>query len=407
MKIGRKVADFGNSFNNFMVDGYYIELATNVVKISKKKAEDLLVDRISRPEDLLDRLLISTEIEGEESYYLVGKLAEDNQLANSHVNKMHDKINSPIPYISFLGAIAYYHALNADKDDNEVEIENMNMMLPIWLLKREEKFSIAHKKMEQRFIGEHKVKVLTPGMERDLTITVTTAKCRNESEVARHSLKYKMVLKDKNSNVISIEKRYESEKFDDYEVVLTDIGGGSTDAVQLGKSLTTPKHRDSFQVIDIEPFLGYLERFRKEKLIQYFKDLRTLEKFIVNNYKNQEYVLSNENTGEEYDFTSEIVGALQEYATILVAKVLDVFIPSSTNTVLKFIYIGGEAPVLEPYIRLALLDHMSETAAKNNHFFLNDIIQSNEKEVFAPTSRTINLAALELKAIDEMKGQLA
>lgn len=37
MKIGRKVADFGNSFNNFMVDGYYIELATNVVKISKKK----------------------------------------------------------------------------------------------------------------------------------------------------------------------------------------------------------------------------------------------------------------------------------------------------------------------------------------------------------------------------------
>ena len=92
MKIGRKVADFGNSFNNFMVDGYYIELATNVVKISKKKAEDLLVDRISRPEDLLDRLLISTEIEGEESFYLVGQLAEDNQLANSHVNKMHDKI---------------------------------------------------------------------------------------------------------------------------------------------------------------------------------------------------------------------------------------------------------------------------------------------------------------------------
>ena len=32
----------------------------------------------------------------------------------------------------------------------------------IWLLKREEKFSIAHKKMEEKFIGEHKVKVLTP-----------------------------------------------------------------------------------------------------------------------------------------------------------------------------------------------------------------------------------------------------
>ena len=46
-------------------------------------------------------------------------------------------------------------------------------------------------------------------------------------------------------------------------------------------------------------------------------------------------------------------------------------------------------------------------AAKNNHFFLNDIIQNSEKEVFPPTSRTINLAALELKVIDEMKGQLA
>lgn len=116
MKIGRKVADFGNSFNNFMVDGYYIELATNVVKISKKQAEDLLVDRISKPEDLLDRLLISTEIEGEESYYLVGQLAEDNQLANSHVNKMHDKINSPIPYVCFL--------------------EQLHIIMPLMLIKK-------------------------------------------------------------------------------------------------------------------------------------------------------------------------------------------------------------------------------------------------------------------------------
>ncbi|MGQ7178854.1 hypothetical protein ACUOA5_26975, partial [Escherichia coli] len=79
-------------------------------------------------------------MDGEESYYVLGQLAEDNQLANSHVNKMHDKIKSPIPYISFLGAIAYYHALNADKEDDEVEIDYMSMMLPIWLLKREEKF---------------------------------------------------------------------------------------------------------------------------------------------------------------------------------------------------------------------------------------------------------------------------
>ena len=125
MKIGRKVAEFGNSFNNFMVDGYYIELATNVVKISKKKLRIYLLIVSSKQEELLDRLLISTEIEGEESFYLVGQLAEDNQLANSHVNKMHDKINSPIPYVSFLGAIAYYHAFNTHQKDNEVEIEHM------------------------------------------------------------------------------------------------------------------------------------------------------------------------------------------------------------------------------------------------------------------------------------------
>ncbi|MGQ7115217.1 Alp7A family actin-like protein, partial [Escherichia sp. TWPC-MK] len=87
----------------------------------------------------------------------------------------------------------------------------------------------------------------------------------------------------------------------------------------LGVVSPFPKRRDSFQVIDIEPFLGYIDRFRKEKVLQYFKDLRTLETFIVKNYKDQEYVLTDENTGQEHDFTSEIVETLQEYAKFLVA----------------------------------------------------------------------------------------
>ncbi|PFJ83326.1 hypothetical protein COJ11_32595, partial [Bacillus cereus] len=47
--------------------------------------------------------------------------------------------------------------------------------------------------------------------------------------------------------------------------------------------------------------------------------------------------------------------------------------------------------------------HMSEEAAQNNHFFLNDIIEEEDNEVFAPTARTINLNALELRSIDETK----
>ena len=71
---------------------------------------------------------------------------------------MHDKIKSNIPYVSFLGAVAYYSSLNSTKEDNQIEIEYMSTMLPIWLLKREEKFSTAQRQMEARFLGEHTVK---------------------------------------------------------------------------------------------------------------------------------------------------------------------------------------------------------------------------------------------------------
>ena len=69
----------------------------------------------------------------------------------------------------------------------------------------------------------------------------------------------------------------------------------------------------------------------------------------------------------------------------------------------KFIYFGGESPILQEYIKKALLNHMNEQFAKNNHLFLNDIIIDDKKEVFKPTSRTINLTALEILSINETK----
>ncbi|AQY42416.1 hypothetical protein B4918_31200 (plasmid) [Bacillus thuringiensis] len=403
MNISRFNADFGNSNNNFMVNGYYFEMPTNVAPISKQKAETYFVDSISEPKDLLKKMLISTTIDGEEQYFLVGEVAVPKTLSNVHVKRMHDKIKSPIPYVSFLSAVAYYHALKGEKDSNEIEIDYMSMMLPIWLVKRELKFSVAQNKMSDRFLKEHIVTVHTPGMERTLKINVKQAKCRIESEIARHSIKYRMVKKDDNAKAISIEKRKSAAQFENSKVVLIDIGGGSTDAVCLGVGLTTPTSRDSFKVIDINPYLGYIEEFRAEKLLEEFRSLRSFENFIVKNYSKQTYKLKNENTGIEIDLTDKVTEMLSEYAGLLVPQVLNEFIPASSDEVLKFVYFGGEAPILEPYIKENLLKHMNEEAANNNHFFLDDIIEDKDNEVFAPTARTINLNALELRSIDETK----
>lgn len=400
MDIKRLNCDFGNSTNNFMVDGYYFEMPTNVVEISEKEASEMFVSAITEPKELLNRLVISTKFQDKEKFYLVGEFAEKSKLSNLHVNTMHDKIKSVIPYASFLGAIAYYTNLKSSKDDNIVNIDYMSMMLPIWLLKREEKFSIAESQMEKRFLGEHEVKIITLGMEKAIKINVEKAKCRIESEVARHAIKYKLVSDDK--SVIKIEKREELiNKFNDYEAVLCDVGGGSTDSVLLGKGLTAPKARDSFKVIDIEPFLGSLETLRKEKLLQYFHDLGALEKFIIANYKDQKYILKDDNTGEQFDFTDTIKEMLQEYSDMLILQIFNTF--KTKDKVIKFIYFGGESPVLKPYIKVSLREHMTEQAAENNHFFLDEILEEDKKEIFRPTARTINLSALEILSIDEMR----
>ncbi|WP_416827563.1 hypothetical protein [Ectobacillus polymachus] len=402
MKIIRFNADFGNSTSNFLVDGYYIECPTNVVELSKQEAERHFTDVLTDPKDLLGSMLLSTTIGSETKYFLVGEAAEYSMQANSHVGRMHDKMKSHIPYIIFLSTIAYYHALhNQSEADTSIEIESMHMMLPIWLLKREEKFSTAQNMMEQRFLTDHGVTIWTPGMSKELHITVHHAKCKIESEVARHAIKYKMMKQDEEGKMINIVKRREAEQFQNYKVVLVDIGGGSTDAVKLSKGLTSPKDRDSFQVIDIVPFLGYLEDFRKEKLLEKFKELRALETFIVSHYKSQTYKLNNENTGQSYDLTNMFQETLSKYAASLEAAVLNAFI-STNKEPLKFIYIGGESPILEPYIRNSLLHHMTLHAAEQNHFFLHEIIEYDEYEVFAPTPRTINLCALEILSLNEM-----
>ncbi|WP_206631425.1 hypothetical protein, partial [Mesorhizobium sp. M7A.F.Ca.MR.362.00.0.0] len=95
-----------------------------------------------------------------------------------------------------------------------------------------------------------------------------------ESEVSRWALKYRMV-REKDATVIT--KRIETKKFDDVSTVLIDVGGGSTDAVLLPEGLNAAVKRDSFQVINIDPFLGRLNKLLVDKLIQHFADVRLLE----------------------------------------------------------------------------------------------------------------------------------
>lgn len=401
MNIERLNADFGNATDNFLVDSYYFEDPTCVVEISKEKAESHFTNPVEDVEDLLDRLLISTTIDNEERYFMVGKLAEDNPYSHSHVGKMHDKIKSVIPYVMFLANVAYYYKVKNPKGENvaQIEIDSMKMMLPIWLLKKEDKFSNGQAKMANRFVGEHKVNLLTSGMESELTINVNAAKCYIESEVGRWALKYKMV-NDSDNEVTKIVRRTEAKKFDNYETVLIDIGGGSTDAVLLTKGLNAPISKDSFQVIQITPFLGRLEQLLKEKLIEHFSDLRSLEKFIVANYKNQKYILKNSNTGDKYDLTEPVVEMLREYAELLMYKVLEAFNTNSKGEV-KYIYFGGEAPILAPYIKESVKNRTNEEIMENNHFFLSELLDEDNSEVFKPTARTINLTALEILSLNE------
>ena len=403
MKIERDNNDFGNSTSNFLSDSYYYETSTAVAQLTKQEAESYLTSSVESTDDLLDRLLISTIINDEEKFYLVGKIAENHPKLINVNGHMHDKVTSLVPLVTFRAKIAYYYKLNSkeNKLEDTVEIERLKMMLPIWLLKREDKFSTAQNKMADRFKGQHQVSLLTPGMEVDLTIKVKEAKCYVESEVARWALKYKVV-NDEHSKTVVKKRTEEIEQFNTTETVFVDIGGGSTDAVLLTKGLNAPISKDSFQVVNIQPFLGSLEDLMKNKLLQHFSSVKVLEKFIVDNYSKQKYILNDPNTGDKHDLTKDITDMLNEYAELLVTKVTDTFNTIANRRELKYVYFGGEAPILAPYIKTFITNRYNEEIAERNHYFLSDILNEDSKEIFRPTSRTVNSAALEIISLNEL-----
>lgn len=382
MKISMMNKDSGNSLDMNLIDGYYIEIPTNVVEISKEETESHFVATINNPKDLLSRLLISTTIPGEdrERYFLVGDEAAKHALANNHVNKLHDKITSHIPYVMFLSAVSFYHAINEQRtsDDDTVEIEYFQTMLPIWLLKRTAKFSEAQNAMAERFSGEHQVMIHTPGMERTLKINVENAACRIEGEIARLGIKKNFELED----------REEARQFDNNDTVLVDIGGGTIDLVLSPAGLKSPKNRDSMQPIDKLAYLSHIEKLRKEKFLEYFSDLRSFETFIVNNFQKPKMELVDGNTGKRVDLTEKIQSSLKEFANFLILKIQDAM-PAPADKVYKYIYFGGVAPILETSIHEVIEEMYGAEIAQANHIFL-------------PDSRKLNLYGLEVKSRGEM-----
>ncbi|MCY8151340.1 MULTISPECIES: hypothetical protein [Bacillus subtilis group] len=372
MNISRFNVDFGNSMYMNLIDGYFFELPTNVVELKQEVAEGKFTSSIDDPADLKDRLLVSTEIDGKERFFLVGEIAEKEVLGNNHIKRLHNKVESHIPYVMFLAATAYYQALNGEREDNHVEIDYFQTMLPIWLLKRLNKFSEMQEKMASRFIGTHQIKVLTLGMEKELQITIKEAACRIESEVSRWAIKKDFELNDNDM----------AEQFKNYDVVACDLGGGTDDLVLLPAGLKAPKSRESFVSNTEAPFLVHLENLRKDKLLEHFDSVRELEKFIYSNIQKSKMERRDGNTGLKFDLTEIIQKSLKEYAEIKIAQIENAFTPPKDKTY-KYLYFGGVAEVLEDSIRIVTEEKYGRDISESNH-------------IVADNARLLNLYGLEV-----------
>jgi plasmid segregation protein ParM len=377
-KIKRFNKDSGNSVEQFMVNGYYFEIITNVVELSEKEAYAHFTSRIDDPKDFLKNILISTVLDDQERFFLVGEAAEEHQLGNKHISKLHNKAESEIPYICFLAGTAYYQILQAeDSNQSNVEIDYFSTMLPIWLLKKADKFSEMQEQMAARFHGEHNVTIMTPGAERTLSIKVATSKCRIEGADARWAIKKNFKLEDNEL----------ADQFNDFDTLMHDIGGGTCDLALLPAGLKAPKNRSALESLTDISYLKHIETLRTEKLLEFFPDVRSLEKFIYENINNSKMELLDGSSGKMTDLTKVIYDSLRSYAKIYNAKVENTF-PLPQGRMYKNVYIGGNGTVLKKFIEEAIKEKYGEEIQEQYHIFL-------------PDAGKLNLYALEILSLNE------
>lgn len=390
--IKRFNTDFGNSMFMSLINGYYVEMVTNVVEIDEERAEGYFVAPVETAEELYSNLLISTEIEGKTKYFLVGEAADQETLGNNHIKKTHDKLTSQIPYAIFLASCAYYYELKKNeygiKEDPEqtaeITIQYFSTMLPVWLLKnRGNKFSDVQKLMADRFAGEHHFTVLTPGMNKSFKINVEKSTCRNEGEVGRWALK----------KTFSLEDNPEASQFKSHDTIIADLGGGTIDCALLPAGLLAPRKRDDLQSIEDIPYLAHLEKLRKEKLVEHFATVRELDDFIVENIGKSKMERKDGLSGKTIDLKDIIHKSLYQYAKIAIEKIEDAF-PAPKDKEYKYCYCGGVAGVLGEAVEKVIEQKYSRDIFERNH-------------VFPAEGRKFNLYGLEILSIKDTETDVA
>lgn len=381
MNINRVVADFGNSTCQFMINGHYFEMPSSIKEISMQDAKGLFSNDVSK-ESLHQQLVIKLP-SGEEGcyqFFKVGESAKTDLLGNAHIHGLHDKTKSMTVWASFLGGLAYFHAMkHPELDKDTIEIGYFGTLLPIWLVKKANSFSEKLKAMEERFKSDVTFELITAGFQRELTIKVDVSKCRVEGETARFALKYDLELNEKDDLDI----------FNNAYVVMDDIGGQSQDLVKLQPGLKKPQTASDFASVTDQSFLNVLETLRTDKLMDYFNDVRSLEIFIWKNASKREYIYTNPITHKTEDLTDFIEPYLHEFAKVAMEKTLQTFHFSQGDSV-YYMHIGGVNQVLKFYMIEYLRQKLGAEITDMYHIFPED-------------SRKFNIHASEIVAKSELK----
>ncbi|WP_138753515.1 hypothetical protein [Paenibacillus sinopodophylli] len=382
MQIKRMVTDFGNSIGQHMIDGHYFEMPSSIKEISVKDFDGMFAHNI--PEDSLDEhLVIKLLVDSRERYFMVGKRAQAELLGNDHIYTLHDKTQSMIVLITWLASIAVYHVLKRPEiDQDTVYIDYFGTLLPIWLVKKANSFKDKLETMSHRFLADVTYELLTPGFNRTLTINVNYAECRIEGENARHALK-----QDLEGNFKEDAKRY-----NDAYTVIDDIGGQSQDLVKLQHGLSGAQKAADFVSSTDQSYLAVLEKLRTDKLMDYFKDVRSLESFIIQHIETRRFLYKDPVSHKDQDLSIFIEPVLHDFAAVAMLKSLQSF-SFNQGDLVYYVHIGGVNQALRFYMVTFLTKKLGEEVANKYHIFPED-------------SRKLNIYASEIVAKNYLKRRL-
>jgi plasmid segregation protein ParM len=373
------VTDFGNSIGQHMIDGHYFEMPSSIKEITEKDFQGMFANNISE-NSLDEHLVIKLLTNKHERYFMVGKRAQTELLGNAHIHTLHDKTQSMTVMVTWLAGLAFYHALKCpEMNQDTVTVEYFGTLLPVWLVKKANSFKDKLAVMSERFQTQITYELITPGFSRELTIKVNYAECRIEGENARHALK-----QDLEGNAREDAKRYK-----EAYTVMDDIGGQSQDLVKLQHDLNGAQKADDFVSSTDQSYLAVLEKLRTDKLMDYFKEVRSLETFILNHIESRSFLFKDPVSHADYDLTRDIEPVLHDFAAVAMQKALQSF-SFKQGDLVYYVHIGGVNQVLREYMMEYLIKILGDAIAKKHHIFPED-------------SRKLNIYASEIVAKNYVK----